>query len=69
MGIIVKTNSQKAEGLNVAPILNAGWPLKKRRMDLRNLNKSITFVRGTRGTSPRLRLRWPGGRFPAGTVK
>ncbi len=76
MGIIVRTSSQKAEGLKVAPILKAGWLLKKRRMDLRNLNNSITFVRRPyigparrhARNLPRPRLRWPDGRFLAGTV-
>jgi hypothetical protein len=43
----VKTSNQKADGLNVAPILKAGWLLKKRRMDLRSLCKSNTFNRDT----------------------
>ncbi len=44
---MVKTSNQKADGLKVAPILKAGWLLKKRRMDLRSLNKSNTFTGDT----------------------
>ena len=43
----MNTSNQKADGLKVAPILKAGWLLKKRRMDLRSLNKSIAFIRAT----------------------
>ena len=43
----MKISNQKADGLNDAPILKAGYLLKKRRMVLLDVPKPNTFIRYT----------------------